>query len=243
MDTQPQPTPRTAAWFDRRHRRIWRWSIVVSLLFHLLIVLLFREARLIPPSPFAAAGPRAGDATAAAGGGTQVVALNVMPEIQPQPVVEEAVPEPVPTPEPEPEIVIEDPKPVVTAIPTRIEGTGPVGQGRGAEAGPGTETGTGQGDGGTGEEGLFRVVPPSPRGLILPPSDRPGSVRGKEVDVWVFVSANGRVIADSTRLDPRTTGNGGFDDRLKKQAAEWVFEPARRGGQAIAEWFRYTIVL
>jgi hypothetical protein len=50
------------------------------------------------------------------------------------------------------------------------------------------------------------------------------------------------VVADSTRLDPRT-GNGSFDDRLKKQAAEWVFDPARKDGRAIAEWFKYTIVL
>jgi hypothetical protein len=242
---QPQPAPRSAAWFDRRHRRIWRWSILASVLFHILVLLLFREARLIPPSPFAAAGPRAGDATAAAGGGTQIVALNVIPDVQVQPVVEEVVPVPIPVPDPtpEPEIRIEDPKPVVTVTPVAIQGTGTVGQGRGDRAGPGTETGTGRGDGGTGEEGLFRLVPPSPRGLILPPSDRPGNVRGKEIDVWVFVSATGRVISDSTRLDPRTTGNGRFDDRLKDQAAEWVFEPARKAGQAVAEWFRYTIVL
>ena len=237
-----QPAVRTAAWYDRRHRRIWRWSILVSLLLHVLVLVLFRTARPIPPSPFAAAGPRAGDASAAAGGGTRIVALNVMPEVQPQPVVEEAVPVPIPTPDPQPEIRIEDPKPFVRVTPSRIEGTGTVGQGRGSRVGEGTETGRGQGDGGTGDEGLFRAVPPSPRGLILPPSDRPGNVRGRVVDVWVFVSVSGRVVADSTRLDPRT-GNGSFDDRLKKQAAEWVFNPARKDGQAIAEWFKYTIVL
>lgn len=243
-----QHQPRTSAWFDRRYRRIWRGSILASLLIHILILLFFRSARPIPPSPFAAAGPRNGDARAAAGGGTQVVALNVRPELPTEPAVTEAVatpiPEPVPEPEPEPEIRVEQPKPVTTVTPVAIQGTGTVGQGRAdRDPGPGTETGTGQGDGGTADEGLFRLVPPSPRGLILPPSDRPGSVRGKEVDVWVFVNAEGRVLADSTRLDPRTTGNGGFDDRLKKQAAEWVFEPARKGGKPVAEWFRYTIVL
>jgi hypothetical protein len=67
-------------------------------------------------------------------------------------------------------------------------------------------------------------------------------VKGKEIDVWVFVTEKGMVVADSTRLDPGS-GDRGFDDRLKKQASEWVFEPARRGGRVIAEWFRYTIVL
>jgi hypothetical protein len=67
-------------------------------------------------------------------------------------------------------------------------------------------------------------------------------VRGREVDVWVFVTVRGQVVSDSTRLDP-TSGDGKFDDRLKKQAAEWVFEPAKRGGKPVAEWFRYTIVL
>lgn len=235
--------PHTARYFDRRYRRIWRWSLLASVLFHILVLFLFRAARPIPPSPFAAAGPRAGDARAAAGGGTQVVALRIDPLVEPQPIQVERVPVPVPTVEPEPQIVVEDPKPAVAAVPVRIEGTGPIGEGRGSQAGAGLEGGTGRGDGGNAEEGLFRLVPPSPRGLILPPSDRPGKVRGKEVDVWVFVTATGRVLSDSTRLDPSSTGDSRFDDRLKKQAAEWVFEPARKGGQAIAEWFRYTIIL
>jgi len=242
-----QHEPRTTAWFDRRYRRIWRWSILASLLLHILVLLLFRSARPIPPSPFAAAGPRNGDARAAAGGGMQIIAMNEQQEAQPPTVVTEAVPVAVPVPvrevEPKPEIRIAKPKPILTATPTRIEGRAAAGEGQGAAVGPGTETGTGRGDGGTGEEGLFRLVPPSPRAVILPPSDRPGDVRGKEIDVWVFVNANGRVNPDSTRLDPRTTGNRRFDARLKNQAAEWVFEPGRKGGQPISVWFMYTLVL
>jgi hypothetical protein len=236
-------TNRTANYHNRRYRRIWRWAILASLLFHLIVLLLFREARPIPPSPFAAAGPRAGDERAAAGGGMQVVALEVVP-VQPQPVPKQVIPVPIPVPEPKPEVKPEEPpKPVVTAVVTTIEGTGKVGEAKGTETGAGIEGGTGKGDGGTSEEGLFRVVPPSPRGLILPPSDRPGKVRGKEVDVWVFVTVRGEVVSDSTRLDPGTTGDRKFDERLKKQAAEWVFDPAKRGGKAVAEWFRYTIIL
>jgi outer membrane biosynthesis protein TonB len=86
------------------------------------------------------------------------------------------------------------------------------------------------------------VVPPAPRGLILPPADRPGKVRGKEVEVWVFVTAGGAVVADSTRLSP-SSGDSRFDERLKKQAAQWMFQPARREGRAVAEWFRYVLTL
>jgi outer membrane biosynthesis protein TonB len=233
--------------YEARHRRILRRSLVVSVLFHIMILLLFREEVLIPPSPFAAAGPRSGDARAAAGGGTQIIAVNIVP-VPPQPVPEVVAPVPVPTPTPEPEVkpvVEEPPKPqVVEAAAAMLarEGTGTTGEGRGDKSGEGMEGGTGRGDGGTAEEGLFRLVPPSPRGLILPPSDRPGKVRGKEIDVWVFVTMKGEVVADSTRIAP-PTGDRKFDERLRKQASEWVFEPAKKEGRAISEWFRYTLIL
>jgi hypothetical protein len=238
---QPEPIRRTE-FHDRRYRRIWRVALLASLLLHILVLLLFRESRPIPPSPFAAAGPRNGDARAAAGGGMQVVSLRV--EVQPLPVPEKVIPVPVPVPEPKPEVKIEEPpKPVVQVVSAPVEGTGTVGEAKGSQTGAGIEGGKGKGDGGTSDEGLFRVVPPSPRGLILPPSDRPGKVRGREIDVWVFVTSRGEVVSDSTRLDPTSTGDHKFDDRLKKQAAEWVFDPARKGGKAVAEWFRYTIIL
>jgi len=236
-------TPSRNAYYKRRYARILRAAIVASVLFHALVVWWFRYKPVIPDSPFAAAGPRAGDDRAAAGGGMQAVNLQITP---PQPEPQQVVPQiPVPTPEPTPrvEVQVDQPKPQVLAtVASNIQGVASADVGKGTEAGSGVEGGTGQGDGGNAEEGLFRVVPPSPRGLILPPSDRPGSVRGKEVDVWVFVTAVGRVLPDSTRLAP-PTGDRKFDERLRKQAAEWVFEPARKDGQPVSEWFRYTIVL
>lgn len=228
--------------YDRRHRRIWRVALVASVLLHVLIFLAFRQDIVIPPSPFAAAGPRAGDDRAAAGGGMEILAL-AMVETPPEPEVEVEIPVPQPVPDPEVEVVVEEP-PTPQPVMTRaaVQTVGAVVQGRGDRTGEGIESGTGRGDGGNAEEGRFRVVPPAPRGLILPPSDRPGSVRGKEIDVWVFVTARGTVLEDSTRLAP-SSGNRSFDDRLKEQASEWVFEPARRGGTAVAEWFRYTIIL
>jgi outer membrane biosynthesis protein TonB len=219
-----------------------RWALLASVLFHVLVLLFSREAMPLPESPFSAAGPRAGDDQAAPGGGMEVVALNVVePQVEQPPVI---VPVPVPVPEPEVKPVEEEkkPQPEVVAVVAQVDGTGPVGVGKGVEVGAGIEGGRGRGDGGTTEEGRFRVVPPSPRGLILPPSDRPGKLRGKEVAVWVFVTEGGKVVADSTRVAP-PTGDRKFDGRLRDQAAEWVFEPAKRGGKEVAEWFRYTIIL
>jgi hypothetical protein len=218
----------------RRNRRVNSYALLASLLIHVLLFLIFRGDRE-PPSPFSAAGPREGDDRAAAGGGLQAINFFIPPE--PQEIVRP--PEPIPTPEAIVELqrIETDPQPMTFA-----EFDGLAGTQKGPEQGPGLESGDGRGDGGNAREGLFRVVPPSPRGLILPPSDRPNRIRGKEVTVYVFVTERGRVVPDSTRLRP-PTGDNRFDDRLMRQAAEWVFEPARRGGKPVAEWFQYVITM
>ena len=209
----------------------------MSLVVHALLFLVFDEAAL-PPSPFSAAGERRGDMMAALGGGMQAVELQAPAE----PAV--APPEPVPTPTAEeaevepPEPDVEDvglPAPTLSDVLTVPGAVGPIDV-------PGLAEGTGQGDGGTEAEGRFRVVPPKPRGMILPPGDRPDGVRGKEVEVWVYVSAAGKVVADSTRLFP-PTGNRRFDRRLLEHASGWVFEAAKQDGRAVAEWFKYTIIM
>ena len=113
-----------------------------------------------------------------------------------------------------------------------------IGEGPGQDEGPGIEGGTGRGDGGTAAEGLFRLVPPSPRGMIIPPTN--SKLRGSQVEVWVFVNEAGRVVPDSTRLNPPTSDRG-FNRRLLEEAAEWVFNPATREGKPVAAWFPYTI--
>jgi TonB family protein len=234
-----ETTPRRWETLRRRWDRSLRWALVASLLAHVLAALFFRNAMPIPDVPQSAAGPDEADDRAAAGGGMEVIAYRIL---QPPPAPEEAiipipVPEPTEIPQPQPE---QPPSP--PASPTPIGEAPTAGQGRGQAQGPGTDTGTGAGSGGTGEEGTSRVVAPTPRGLILPPSDRPARVRGNTVTVYVFVNPQGRVVADSTRLAP-SSGDRGFDNRLIRQAADWVFNPARRNGQAIAEWFQYVIVL
>lgn len=216
---------------DRRFGRALRVGLVLSLLFHVALFLFFGGNR-IPPSSLAAAGPDADDDEAAAGGALETVRIRV------------AEPQPIPRP-PEPVIVPDlevalEPQPEIQVEQVDISALTP-GAGEPAET-PGRGDATGEGDAGTGDEGRMRVVPPNPRGMILPPSDAPRNARGREITIYVFVSDRGRVVADSTRVIP-SSGNRGFDRDLVERANEWVFEPARRDGRAVGEWFNYTFTV
>ena len=207
----------------RRERKIWRTGLLVSLLFHLLIFFGWR-GNVIPLSPFAAAGPRAGDNRAAAG---SMQAMNVRTP-PPTPVVPPLVPLPT-------EILID---PVEFEDDVELDPASVLGEEPGLADAPGLETGTGLGDGGNADEGFYRLEPPSPRGMIIPPANR--DLRGTEVQVWVFVDDRGQVVADSTRLDPPTRDRD-FNRRLIREASEWVFRPARQEGRAVPSWFPYKI--
>lgn len=221
---------------DRGYTRAIVWGMVISVVAHTALFVTF-SARPLPLLPFAAAGERMGDFRAASGGGLETIQLSTPTRVQDPPP-----PIPTPTPEitevspPEPELSQEE----IPAIALGDEVAAPGSEG--PAEGPGLEEGDGQGDGGTESEGRFRAVPPRPKGMILPPSDRPAEVRGKEIEVWVYVTAAGRVVPDSTRLRP-STGDRGFDRRLREHAAGWVFEAARRDGEPVGEWFRYTLIL
>lgn len=204
--------------------RLFRAALLISLLLHVL-VFTFWKVVPIPPSPFAAAGPRAGDFRAAAGGGMQAMNLAVPP---PRPIIPPRVPV----------ISLEMEDPVEFDLQPEIDLEALIGDGPGTAEGPGIEGGTGRGDGGTAAEGLYRLVPPSPRGMIIPPTN--SKLRGSSVEVWVFVDEAGRVVADSTRLNPPTSDRG-FNRRLIQEAAEWVFNPAMMEGKPVAAWFPYTI--
>jgi outer membrane biosynthesis protein TonB len=236
MTNTPTTSRSQAHW--RRWDRIFRRSLVASVLLHALLVWLFRESHPVPQVEFGAAGPEADDDRAAAGGGMELITLvEARPPAEPEP---EPVPvEPVPVPVEVPREVPPPPEEPVRASSQSTGQTASAGEGRGRDAGPGTERGTGAGDGGSAESGRG-VSAPVPRGLILPPSDRPNSVRGKTVTVYVFVDVRGGVVRDSTRLDP-STGDSRFDNRLKQQAGEWRFRPATQAGEPIASWFPYTI--
>ena len=223
-------TPTTEAFHglsnaERRiaERALWRKGFAGAVIVHLLVFFLWwGEAELV--SPFAAAGPRAGD-NRAARGGMQTLNIRVPP---PRPIIRPQVPllafDPVPLEEFE-----DDQQQVETAS---ILGDRP------GVDGPGLPEGDGRGDGGTAATGLFRNVPPSPRGMIIPPANR--SLRGQKIEVWVWVDERGRVVAERTELRPPSS-DGDFNARLVREAAEWVFEPAKNGGRPVASWFTYTI--
>lgn len=217
-------SPEMTARDRRRHdRSVWRMGLLVSVLFHLLVFLSWRGS-VIPDSPMAAAGPAAGDNRAAAG---SMQAFNVR-----TPPSAPLVPPPVPIPT---DIAVE---PVEFVQEVQIDPASVAGDAPGQLEAPGLELGTGLGDGGTSDEGLYRVQPPVPRGMIIPPdNDR---LRGTEVQVWVFIDETGRVVADSTRLDP-STRDGDFNRRLIREASEWVFRPAEQDGEAVSSWFPYRI--
>jgi hypothetical protein len=228
---------------DRRWHRALGIGIFGALAIHVIAVLLFRTAVLPPPDPFGASGPDVGDIRASEAGGTGLTMVEVRVERPPEeevpevePVPEEIVVVPVPEPRPSP--------PATTVTPPSEEGTGGAGSGgdSGETTGSESEVGDGRGGGGSGDEGASRIVAPVPRGMILPPPDRPRSVRGQEVTVWIFVTDRGRVAADSTRLDPPTP-DARYNDRLRRSASEWVFEPARRDGQPVGAWYPYEIIL
>lgn len=207
----------------RRDRSIWRTGLLVSALLHLL-VLFFWRGSVLPDSPLAAAGPAAGDDRAAAG---SMQAMNVR-----TPPSSPIVPPPIPLPT---EVAIE---PIEFEEEPQIDPASVAGDAPGELEAPGLDAGTGLGDGGTSEEGLYRLQPPVPRGMIIPPdNDR---LRGTEVQVWVFVDETGRVVADSTRLEP-STRDGDFNRRLIREASEWIFRPAQQDGEAVASWFPYRI--
>ena len=204
----------------RKERKLWRTALAVSLLFHLL-VLVVGGRRPIPLSPFAAAGPKAGDARAARGG-TQMMNITVPP---PRPIV----PPPIPVPavvEFEPVEFDSEPQFDLAALLGERPGDGP----------PGLD-GDGEGDGGEATEGLSSVTPPMHRGVILPPVHK--DLKDNEVTVWVFVNEHGRVVADSTRLEPPTR-NRDLNRQLMQRAAQWIFVPATRHGQPVAAWTKFT---
>ena len=207
----------------RKERKLWRTALAASLLFHLL-VLVFGGRRPIPLSPFAAAGPKAGDARAARGG-MQTMNVTVPP---PRPIV----PPPMPVlAEIEFDAVEFDSEPQfdLAALLGERPGDGP----------PGLD-GDGEGDGGEATEGTATVTPPRTRNVIYPPSHK--ALKGTEVKVWVFVNEHGQVVGDSTRLEPPTRDRG-LNRQLVREAAQWLFYPATRYGQPVAAWYTVSIGL
>jgi hypothetical protein len=215
---------------DRRWNRAMRAALGLAIALHLLILVSMRESTL-PQVSMSAAGPQVGDYRAAEGGGGGMEMLRVRERVEAATPEEEPVPEVEPVPDVEVEIEpVPEPEPLADRIP-EVAITAPglgdrgVGEGTADRTGPGRDDGRGQGGGGTEMEGASGLAAPVPRGLFLPPQGVPSDARGREITVYVFVTAHGRVVSDSTRIHPPTRDSR-FNRRLRDQAAEWVFEPA-----------------
>ncbi|MGH7458834.1 MAG: hypothetical protein ACREKN_07125 [Longimicrobiaceae bacterium] len=220
---RPAPSER----WNRLYKGAVRVGYLLAILFHALLFLWFRSVDLPEPSLTSARGPAAGDVRAGGGGGMQQVTFRVA---RPEEEQED--------PEPEPEVTEQER--VAPPEPSRAD-RGLLGEEAGSGSGEGEGEASGEGEegggGGEGEEGTL----PVPRGMILPPQGYPGSVRGQEITVWVFVDVRGRVVPDSTRLDPPTPDRG-YNRKLVSRAAAWSFDPATRRGRPVAAWYPFEIL-
>lgn len=218
-----------------RERRIWRGGLGASLALHAL-VLLFGPRGLVPLPSTDAAGPDTGDVRAAEGTMTVIPLSSAPPAPIRRPAlpivsVEVAVPELNAT-DPTAEFAVELPE-------IRDAGVGSTtGRDAGDIQGVGIPGGAGTGNAGTALVGRSRLIPPRPRGIILPPTNE--ELRGSRIEIWVFVDERGEVVADSTRLEPPTP-DATFNERLTGEASEWSFDPARENGTPVAAWFPYTV--
>jgi len=236
---------------EERWRRARSIGIIGTVLLHLALLLLFRQAA-VPAQSTAAAGPARGDVRASAGGGSGMTMVEIRPESRLPEEVQQPVPVPAQLPDLPREIIVATPAPAPSPAPAltppaSLPGTGAPGTGgdEGLAEGPGSGTGTGTGDGGGGGDdggGVARIVPPTPRGVFIPPAGRPNSARGQEITVWVFVTEAGRVQRSSVRLEPPTSDSR-YNQRLIQSVSEWVFDPARQGGRAIPVWYPFQIIL
>ena len=209
----------------RAERALWRNGFAGAVIVHLLVFLLWwGEAELV--SPFAAAGPRAGD-NRAARGGMQAMTIRVPP---PRPIVRPRVPLLSFDPVPLDELLEEEQQ-------QQIETASILGDRPGVD-GPGLPDGDGAGDGGTAASGRLRDIPPRPLNLTLPFWCQDAC--REPIEVWVFVDEYGQVVADSIRLRPPSSDRS-TNDRLIREAAEFVYEPARSGGKPVASWTFYAV--
>ena len=105
-------------------------------------------------------------------------------------------------------------------------GTGP---GVGPGSGPGSGGGSGGGEGGGIGSGVGpgigrgRLLAPSPSLILVPPT-APKGVKGRTIVVRLDVDSTGMVRGVELRPP---TGDRGYDEKLRKAALGWKFQPAR----------------
>jgi hypothetical protein len=121
-------------------------------------------------------------------------------------------------------------------------GGGPgAGSGSGGGVGSGVGSGIGSGEGsGTGGEG-GSVLPPQLDLMIVPPTDRPRSVRGRTYEVRFWVDAAG--VVTRVEVDPDIEDRE-YRRRFLEQMRRYKFRPARTlDGEAVNGHFVAQITL
>lgn len=93
------------------------------------------------------------------------------------------------------------------------------GSGTGSGSGSGSGTGPGRGSGAGGDG----VRPPAPLTILIPPAATP-AVRGKAATVRLQVDSVG-VVRDADVVV--SSGDRGYDEKLRRIAMGWRFRPAR----------------
>ena len=130
----------------------------------------------------------------------------------------------------------------------RLAGAG-IGAGQGSGVGPGSGSGTGGGSGsGTGTgvgpdsgRGGGRVYPPVPQQILIPPTDRPSSVRGTTITARFEISATGEVLRVTLAPQP---SDRRFASRFVEQMRRYTFTPAYTlDGRPIAAVFEIRFSL
>jgi periplasmic protein TonB len=246
-----------------------RWGAPFSLALHVVLILLLITplfARVIAPElfPGGGLGPAGGGGGGRGGFGgwrrpepitpDKLRYMRLAPEPPPSETVEpaaEAVPVPkevTPPPQPDPPAPQAPPEqsaPAAAPQPgtgggTGNDGTSGTGPGTGGGVGSGVGTGTGSANGpGTGG-GEGRDFLPTPDMLVLAPEPRPGRVRGKAVTITFSLNERGEIL----RIDFESTGDRGYDRRLRERMNEMRFRPAvGPDGRPIAATFPVTVQL
>ena len=175
-------------------------------------------------------------------------------EPPPAPRVETPPPEPVKT-----TAAVPPPAPLAAATPPAAATPAPTAQPPSAAA-PSPPGGAATFTAGDAPSTRELVAPRDPAVAALPPSDgvtqgavpRPGyhpqppyprSARDKRIEgttlLRVFVAANGRVGEVIVR---ESAGDPALDEAAASTIRKWLFEPARRGREAVAVWVELPVV-
>lgn len=207
----------------RANRAAWWGGMLASVVLHALVFLLWVGDR--PTLEGAAPGQRQ-PKLLAGGGAMQSVRVSLPRRTE--------IPAP---PKPVLSVDIPDLDLRVEELELSLEGVDLLPVGRPAPL-PGIGGGPGSGQGGEGGDGDgYRS--PIPRSVV-PQWDAPGSVRGMEITVRVFVDAEGHPTG-IVELDPPTPDDG-FNRTIMDQVKTWEYQPARRDGSPVEGWAEITFI-